>query len=163
MDMSLVLWHARRVATRDAAFLELGGAVRRLFHQLRAIAEVATRPADGFTASHRAVMESLATQGPQTVPALARARPVARQHIQVLVNDLLAWDLVEARPNPAHKRSPLIALTRAGRQRFETIRAAEKRVLASIDFSLPVSRMLAAAADLRALSADLDEWLSERR
>ncbi len=136
--------------------------MRHLFHLLRAVAEAATPANEGFTASHRAVLESLVTLGPQTVPALARARPVARQHIQVLVNDLLTWELVETRPNPAHKRSPLITLTPTGQQKFDAIRAAEKAVLRTLDLSVPANRMAAAAEDLEALSRDLEEWLSRR-
>jgi DNA-binding MarR family transcriptional regulator len=150
------------MATREKAFLEVGGAVRHLFHLLRAVAEAATPPDRGFTASHRGVMESLAALGPQTVPALARARPVARQHIQVLVNDLAAWGLAEARPNPAHKRSPLIALTRTGQARFDAIRAAEAEALATLELSVPAGRLAAAADDLTALARDLEGWLADR-
>lgn len=148
---------------REAAFLRVGGAVRHLFHQLRAVAEVATPAKDGFTISHRAVLESLTTQGMQTVPALARSRPVARQHMQVLVNDLLAWGLVETRPNPAHKRSPLVALTARGAKRFDAIRRAESRVLDTLHLSLPVTELARLADGLETLSDDLAQWLAENR
>lgn len=147
---------------REAAFLELGGAVRRLFHRLRAVAEAATPAGDGFSASHRAVLESLAAEGPQTVPALARARPVARQHIQVLVHDLAALGLVETRPNPAHRRSPLVALTSAGARRFAAIRRAESEALRAMRLSLSGARMAELAGDLERLSDDLSRWLSGR-
>lgn len=117
---------------------------------------------DGFTASHRAVMESLATGGPQTVPALARARPVARQHIQVMVNDLAAMALVETRANPAHRRSPLVALTAAGARRFETIRRAESDVLASMRLTLSASKMGQLVDELEVVSRDVGAWLAER-
>jgi len=151
------------MSSREAAFLRLGGAVRQLFHQLRAVAETATPVSDGFTASHRGVLESLSTHGAQTVPALARARPVARQHIQVLVNDLAALGFVEAQPNPAHKRSALIALTAAGRRRFEAIRRAESALLKSLRLSLSRSELARLADELEVLSRDLGEWLSERQ
>lgn len=144
---------------REAAFLAVAARVRRLFHQLRAVAEVITPPSEGLTASHRAVLESLATSGPQTVPALARARPVARQHIQVLVNDLLRMGFVETRANPAHKRSPLIALTPSGSRRFDAIRRAESRALETIRLSLSASRLAALAGDLEVVSEDLSRWL----
>jgi DNA-binding MarR family transcriptional regulator len=151
------------MSSREVAFLRLGGVVRHLFHQLRAVAETATPVSDGFTASHRAVMESLTTHGAQTVPALARARPVARQHIQVLVNDLAAMGWVETRPNPAHKRSALVALTPAGVRRFELIRRAESKVLESMRLSLPAAKMARLAEELEVLSGDLGEWLAEQR
>lgn len=150
------------MTSRETAFLRLGGVVRHLFHQLRAVAETATPVRDGFTASHRGVLESLATHGAQTVPALARARPVARQHIQVLVNDLVTLGFVEARPNPAHKRSPLIALTASGMRRFEAIRRAESELLKSLRLSLSRADLGKLADDLEVVSRDLGEWLNER-
>jgi len=146
------------MGAREAAFGQLGRAVRQLFHQIRAVAEAAVPATDGFTVSHRGVMESLASGGAQTVPALARARPVARQRIQVLVNDLSAWGLVEALPNPAHRRSALMALTAAGRRRFDAILAAEEEVLSSIPFSLSARRMVAVAEELSQLWQDLETW-----
>lgn len=149
------------MASREVAFLRLGGAVRHLFHQLRAVAEAASPADEGFTASHRGVLESLASQGPQTVPALARARPVARQHIQVLVNDLSALGLVETRPNPAHKRSPLVDLTPAGRRRFDAIRRAESQALESLRLSATATKMTELAEGLEGISGDLAKWLAE--
>lgn len=139
----------RGMESNPEAFLRVAAAIRHLFHQLRALAESAMPPLEGFTASHRAVLESLALQGPQTVPALARARPVARQHIQVLINELLDMGLVETIANPAHKRSPLARLTAAGKRRFEEIRDAERALLRRA--KLPI-----AGADLRRLGDELE-------
>jgi DNA-binding MarR family transcriptional regulator len=151
------------MSARAAAFLRLSGAVRHLFHELRAVAETATPAVDGFTASHRAVLESLATHGPQTVPALARARPVARQHIQVLVNDLAQFGFVETRPNPAHKRSPLVTLTAAGTRRFDAIRHAESKLLESLRLSLAPAKLTELATDLDRLAAELSAWRTASR
>lgn len=151
------------MGSREATFLALGGAVRHLFHQLRVVSELAAPADDGLTPSHRGVMESLSAAGPRTVPELARVRPVARQHIQVLVDDLSELGLVETRPNPAHKRSPLVALTKAGERRFSAIRAAESEALATIRFSISSARMAAAAEELAAVSRDLEAWLGARR
>jgi hypothetical protein len=41
-----------------------------------------------MTAGKRGVLKGLDRLGPQTVPQMARARPVSRQHIQTLVNRL---------------------------------------------------------------------------
>ena len=59
-------------------------------------------------------LRSLSEDGPQTVPQLARSRPVARQHIQVMANELVADGLIEFVDNPAHRRSRLMRLTPAG-------------------------------------------------
>ena len=63
----------------------------------------------------RTVLASLARSGPLTVAQMARARGQSRQRFQPLVNRLLAEGMVEAKPNPRHKVSPLIALTARGR------------------------------------------------
>jgi DNA-binding MarR family transcriptional regulator len=144
--------------SKDVAFLRFAGLVRRLFHQLRAMSESATPAQAGFTASHRGVLESLSAGGAQTVPALARARPVARQHIQVLVNDLAALGLVEMRPNPAHQRSPLVQLTPLGEERFGEIRASEKEVLRKLKLPFSVHELSELSARLELLSETLREW-----
>jgi len=59
-------------------------------------------------------LDSLATDGPQTVPNLARARSVSRQRIQKLADELAADGLLEFTDNPAHRRSKLVRLTPAG-------------------------------------------------
>ena len=59
-------------------------------------------------------LHSLAVDGPQTVPQLARARPATRQHIQQIANAAVADGLIEFIDNPAHKRSKLLRLTPKG-------------------------------------------------
>src|SRR5262245_37627217 len=101
--------------------------VRHLFQVLRALADVLHKDT-GLNASTRAVMEALA-EGPRTVPDVARAKSVTRQHIQVLVDELVKSELIELRPNPAHLRSPLVALTRKGEAVFATVRKREAPLL----------------------------------
>ena len=64
------------------------------------------------------LLRSLKAEGPQTVPQIARARPVARQHIQKLANEMAADGLVAFIDNPAHKRSKLLRLTPRGEARY---------------------------------------------
>jgi DNA-binding MarR family transcriptional regulator len=125
--------------------------VRLTFHQLRAAVEAIHHDEDGLTAAHRGVLESLHRDGPQSVPQMARARPVSRQHIQVLVNRLLDLGLVETLPNPAHRRSALMRLTTAGKGRFEQMRKRERRAMGAIDLPVSESRMRDAAETLRKL------------
>jgi DNA-binding MarR family transcriptional regulator len=149
---------AREAAGDEPAFETLAREVRRLFHQLRAAGE-ALHEGGILTVPQRAVLESLYRDGPQTVPALARARPVSRQHIQVLVDRLAELKLVRARPNPAHKRSPLIELTPEGRRRFAAMRRREHRALARSGLPVPDRDLRAAAEVLRALRDHLArEW-----
>jgi DNA-binding MarR family transcriptional regulator len=165
IDKLIVKWvsglpdMAKPTVSDEAAFLRISNVVRRLFHQLRAVSELASPAADGFTVSHRAVLESLYA-GPQTVPALAKARPVARQHIQVLVNKLLELGLVETLANPAHRRSQLVALTSAGKRRFEAIRKAERALLRRAKLPLSAAELLELARRLELLSEGLHAWVS---
>lgn len=157
--------HAGRVSSpKTIAFLGVSSLVRRLFQQLRSAAEQAYRYEPGFTLAHRSILESLSLggqgAGQTTVPALARARLVARQHVQVLVNELLEWELVETAVNPAHKRSPLLRLTAAGKKRFESIRRAEDAFLERLDLPLSEREMLRVGRGLEALSAALAAGLS---
>ncbi len=59
-------------------------------------------------------MRTLHEQGPHTVAQIARSRPVARQWVQCLANELEADELVEFVDNPAHKRAKLLHLTAKG-------------------------------------------------
>jgi DNA-binding MarR family transcriptional regulator len=83
------------------------------------------------------LLHSLSTGGPQTVPQLARARPVARQHIQKLADELAADGLVEFVDNPAHRRSKLLRLTAKGAtvhdELTERIRALTEELARGLD------------------------------
>ena len=118
-----------QAAPPDSAFDDLGLEVRRLFNQLRAAAETIHADHEALPIAQRAILESLHRDGPATVPALARARPVSRQHVQILVNALAGAGLVETRPNPGHRRSPFVALTPAGRRLFTAMRTRERRAV----------------------------------
>ncbi|MFQ5955621.1 MAG: hypothetical protein ACE5JZ_11210, partial [Kiloniellales bacterium] len=80
--------------TQAQSFYLLSLAVRSLFHKLGS-GVTALHRASGVSGGMRAVLESVISGGPQTVPQMARARPVTRQHIQGLVDRLLAACLVE--------------------------------------------------------------------
>ncbi len=120
---------------------------RALFHALREAAE--QLHGDGrLTAGRRGVLESLEHMGPQTIPQLARSRPVSRQHIQALVAELLEDGLVERVPNPAHKRSFLVRLTDQGRERIAEMTEQEAGALSQL--SWPEPSELRRAADTMA-------------
>jgi DNA-binding MarR family transcriptional regulator len=131
--------------------------IRLSFFALKARAEALHADPAGLTAGHRGVLESLSEGGARTVPALARARPVSRQHIQVLVNRLLELGLVATRQNPASRRSPLIELTPAGRQRFRRMLARERAAFPDNDLPISETRLREAAETLRSLRGVLGE------
>lgn len=104
-----------------------------------------------LTVGMREVLELLLREGPVSVPDIARGRIVSRQHIQQQVDALLDRKLVARKPNPAHKRSSLIALTDAGRALVQNMRAKELHAL---------SRLQAGTSDsaIRDATHVLDAW-----
>jgi DNA-binding MarR family transcriptional regulator len=116
----------------------------------------------GFVSARGGVwglLRSLKMEGPQTVPALARTRPVSRQHIQTLADAMAADGLIAFKPNPAHKRSPLMTLTAKGDQVYEAL--AKKLAALSDDLAAGMdARKIAAAGEaLGQLAAKLDSML----
>lgn len=107
------------------------------------------------------LLRSLKDEGPQTVPALARSRPVTRQHIQMLADAMAEDGLVAFKPNPAHKRSRLVTMTAKGEQVYEAL----ARKLAAMSDALAAdmdARKLANAAEaLAQLVAKLDALLGD--
>jgi DNA-binding MarR family transcriptional regulator len=96
--------------------LDLCVAVIELYFRI----EAATQAIAGFAQAggEWGVLRSLMLEGAQTVPAMARARPVSRQHCQTICNRLEAQGLVRFVSNPAHKRSMLVEITAKGRAHF---------------------------------------------
>ena len=141
------------------SFYPLTLAVRRLFHKLgHGVSQLHSDIA--VSGGMRAVLESVIRGGPQTVPQMARVRPVTRQHIQGLVNDLLTAGLVEYAENPAHKRSKLVAPTARGRRTYAEMRKREDAAFAQLPVSSSDEELAAAERVLRELIATFDgpEW-----
>lgn len=90
-------------------------------HKLRAVGARAgaVNAAGGGTWG---ILHTLMREGPMTVPQIARMRPVARQHIQVLANELSEEGLIAFESNPAHKRSRLLVVTPEGVLHYEAVK-----------------------------------------
>ena len=138
----------------------IAGEVRHLFQVLKSLADAVHKDA-GLTASTRAVMEAI-VEGPRTVPDIARSKSVTRQHIQLLVDELAGSDLVELRPNPAHLRSPLIALSRKGETLFASMRKREAPLIEYLAAGLDARKAAATAQTLTALRRRAEELLREQ-
>ncbi len=121
-----------------------------LFHRLRVVAEQVHGQGE-MSAGRRGVLKGLDRLGPQTVPQMARARPVSRQHIQALVNVLAKEGRVELRENPAHRRSRLVCLTAEGKELVDRMNRREAKLLARVDIDIAEKDLRAAAALLRSL------------
>jgi DNA-binding MarR family transcriptional regulator len=128
--------------------------VRLCFQRLRAAGD-ALHADLGVNASLRAVLETLYELGENTVPEIARAKSVSRQHIQKIVDALAPLGHVTARANPRHKRSPLIALTAKGKRAFETMRQREAGIMAALAKRLDGAELAAALRSLATLAESL--------
>ena len=112
---------------------------------------------DSFAAGGMSVLRVLHDHGPQTVPQIARLRGTSRQNIQILVNRLEAERCVELSRNPAHKRSGLVQLSAAGRDRFAQAAEQEGRFLAGLAGRVSETEVASATSLLRRLRQMLAE------
>lgn len=122
--------------------------VRLLFHHAQLAGEQ-LHAGESVTTGMRAVLELVHKSGPMTVPEIARARFVSRQHIQGLVNDLLQQQLVVLGDNPAHRRSGLVTLTPSGEQLVTRMKKRERRYLDAIRTEASATDIVRASRTLR--------------
>ena len=116
----------------------------------------------GMNASMRGVLTALIASGPRAVPELARERQVSRQHVQTVMNDLLAAGLVEASANPSHRRSPRFTLTAEARRRLKLMGEREAEALAAIAPAVFPNDVAAAMRLMEVLEHELATRLGER-
>jgi len=124
-----------------------------LFYKLRVLANSIHEQGE----FERLLVQSLDREGAQTVPHLAKARGVSRQHVQTAVNGLISAKLVEASTNPAHRRSNLIDLTPAGRKFAESLRAKEAAAMADVDLGISAKELENIAESLSGLHKRLQK------
>lgn len=132
---------------------------RAFAHRLR-IAWDQLHGAADISDSHRIVLQMLDRRGPRTVPQLARARPVSRQHVQSIVNSLLEEGAVELIPNPVHQRSHLVSLTPAGKMLVDQLRLKETLLVEGLRIEVADEDLRAAAGVLNRLRAafESERW-----
>lgn len=90
-----------------------------------------------------------------TAPQIGEGMGVSRQGAQKQINLLLEQGLIEARPNPAHQRSPHYALTRKGLalyHRADAIWATKAVELAAL---IPAAKVSAATQTLESMQREL--------
>lgn len=136
--------------------------VERLLDEVRLLWHVTVRAAERLHADERvtlgmrAVLEFLAREGNTPVPAIARKRRVTRQHVQALVNELLALGLVSLDDNPAHRRSALVRLTPDGQRAIDRIQGRERRFFDGLELNASPGELQRAASTLSAVRAALE-------
>jgi len=103
----------------------------------------------GLTSARWQMLGSLALAGtPLTAPQIGEGMGVTRQGAQKQLNLLLEEGLVESHPNPAHRRSPLYALTPQGLSKYHradalwAVKALELAELISADQASAATHIL---------------------
>jgi len=105
-----------------------------------------------YSSGRRAVLLELSERGPDTVPRMAKRRPVSRQYMQMLADGLVNDGLARYVANPRHKRSPLLEITAAGRRHLARMLRRESRVLARLEFdSISEARLKTASSTVAAM------------
>lgn len=140
------------VAFVGSALESLFGETVSLSHRLRTVAEHVHQQGE-TSAGKLGVLRGLDLFGPRTVPQIARARPVSRQYIQALVDELAEEGHVEFLDNPAHKRSRLVRLTPKGKGFLHAAIRRQGKLLARLKIGIPEKDLRSAASVLHTLRA----------
>ncbi|MCP4575318.1 MAG: MarR family transcriptional regulator [Deltaproteobacteria bacterium] len=83
----------------------------------------------GLTTPQRRIMNVIRQKKAATVPEIASLLGVSRQFVQTVCNKMVSLDYVEFKDNPRHKRSHLVALTRAGDVKFDSAHRNENEMI----------------------------------
>jgi DNA-binding MarR family transcriptional regulator len=121
-----------------------------LFHRVRWVSEQIYGEA-GRSLPRRGILRGLVRYGPRTVPQLARARAVTRQHTQEVVDDLVADGLAELVVNPNHARSRLVRATSGGAALVHKMDEVDVRLMTAIGGGLATRDLAITARTLRAV------------
>ena len=116
----------------------------------------------GQTPGKVSLMRSLKEEGPQSVAQLARSRPVARQGVQRMADELSAEGLIEFVPNPSHRRAKLARLTTRGQLLMEKAMAGELRWAARLALNFSQREIETTRDVIRRLKQILGEQNSPR-
>jgi len=134
--------------------------IRRLFRAFGQVSDQLLRPY-GISAADRAVMEFLYPDQALSVPEIARKYSVSRQHVQVTVNFLIEKGLATTSENPRHKRSPLMLLTKRGRELFASILKQDKHRIDALFANVTANDAHVTRTTLQSLLEELKEELEQ--
>jgi DNA-binding MarR family transcriptional regulator len=123
---------AARTREKVAALTRLVLGIFRTNGELLDAGDAFTAPL-GLSSARFQVLGAVALSAePLSVPAVARAMGLTRQGVQKQVDQLAAQGLVVLEANPAHRRSPWVRLTPAGRKTFGMANRRWRRLAAGL-------------------------------
>jgi DNA-binding MarR family transcriptional regulator len=129
-------------------------AVFRVHGQFLEVSENLARPV-GLTAARWQVLGAILPE-PLPVSGIARAMGLTRQGVQRIADVVVELGLAEYRPNPAHQRAKLLAVTEDGRAAMRRIRPAHKEFAQRLADQLGVERFTEVTAALEQLIDAMD-------
>ncbi|WP_260638576.1 MarR family winged helix-turn-helix transcriptional regulator [Streptomyces angustmyceticus] len=143
----------------------LYGVIRRLWPLHRTVVRAVERElaGTGMTAGEHALLDALRTEGPRTVPQLARGMGLDRQPVQRWVNHAVELGLVVTAPNPAHRRSSLIRLTPRGTEAIRGVQEFEATQLRRRLADLPAEDVRTALHVLDRLGEEFQHLANSQR
>ena len=110
----------------------------------------------GLTSTRWQMLGAIALAGaPLTAPQVGAAMGVTRQGAQKQLNQLLEAALVEAHPNPMHRRSPLYALTPQGLNLYRKADAIWAVQAARLAALIPMAHASTAIQTLKSMQHEL--------
>ncbi|QLY30743.1 MarR family transcriptional regulator [Nocardia huaxiensis] len=127
--------------------------------QFLTIAEELAKPA-GITAAWWQVLGAVLHE-PLPVAGIARAMGITRQSVQRIADLLVDKGLAEYRPNPAHRRAKLVAITEAGNDAVKRIDPQHAKMAARLTAELGEEQLARIAEALTTLSAALERLEAE--
>lgn len=122
--------------------------------QFLSVAEELARPA-GITAAWWQVLGAV-LPGPLPVSGIAREMGITRQSVQRIADLLVAKGMAEYRPNPAHRRAKLVALTESGHEAMRRITPQHAEMAERLAAELGAEKFEEIVDALTTLSAALD-------
>ena len=130
-------------------------AVFRVHGQMLEVSEDLARPV-GLTAARWQVLGAVLPE-PLPVSGIARAMGLTRQGVQRTADLLVEQGLAEYRPNPAHQRAKLLAVTEEGLAAVRKIGPGQRDLAERLAEKLGADEFAQVAASLEKLIAALDE------
>ncbi len=110
----------------------------------------------GLTSARWQMLGAIALAGaPLTAPQVGESMGVTRQGAQKQLNLLLEQGLVEAHPNPAHRRSPLYVLTPKGAAVYRRADAMWAAQAVDLARAVPATQALASTRALQSMLRQL--------